>query len=97
MKNLLVITLVIACSASLVFLRFTGRLQPQSMSSLEKATLWLASFLLAFIPAMISLFKILRHTWGYDASPLSIIVYGFAALLAGFIATRIAHWVTGSD
>ncbi|HBS25531.1 MAG TPA: hypothetical protein DD827_00115 [Gammaproteobacteria bacterium] len=97
MKNLFLIILVLGCAVTLIFLRFTGRLQPDQMSALGKALLWLSSFLLAFAPLTISIFKLLRHHWGYDASPLSIMVYGLAVILAGFIATRIAHWVADSD
>jgi hypothetical protein len=97
MKNLLLIILVLGCAVTLIYLRFTGRLQPHQMSALGKALLWLSSFLLAFTPLTISIFKILRHSWGYDASPLSIMIYGLGVILERLLSKRIANWVADSD
>ncbi len=97
MKSLVTGALIIASAATLLFLRFSGRIQPREMGVGGRLLLWWSAFLLSFGPLTISFFKLLRETWRYDASPLSIALYAGAALVAAFIASKIAHWVAESD
>jgi len=96
-KSLLTGVLIIASAATLLFLRFSGRIEPREMGVSGRLLLWWSAFLLGFGPLTIALFKLLRATWRYDASPLSIALYAGAAIIAALIAARIAHWVAETD
>lgn len=96
-KRYLVELLLLTAAGFLLWLRFSGKVRPAQMSLPMRLALWWSAFLIALGPLTIALFKLLRQSWGYDASPLSVALYGGAVLVAALIAAWLAHWVTGSD
>ena len=96
MKKYLFLLLLVAGAVGVLSLRFSGRVRPAEMTPLGRALVWAAAFFLSFGPLTIAAFKLLRETWGYDASLLSITLYGAAAALSGLVAWRIGRWVAES-
>ncbi len=93
MKSALAYTLVFCGAIAVLYLRFSGHVRPREMTAIGRALLWLSAFLLSFGPLAILLFKLLWDTLGYDATPLSILIYVAAALCAAWLAAHIARWV----
>ncbi len=93
MRSTLAYILVFSGATAVLYLRFSGHVRPREMTAIGRALLWLSAFLLAFGPLAILSFKLLWETLGYNATPLSILIYVAAALAAAWLAAQIARWV----
>lgn len=93
MKNWLIMILLGSSAAILLYLRLSSKIVANEMSAPGRAILWVSTFFLGFGPITIGLFKVLRHNWGYDASPFAILLYVIMVGLSAFIAWWIARWV----
>ena len=94
MKHKIVLAAMILIVALYLFLKATGRVRIGELEILPALVLRLVLFLISSGFFFILIAKFLRATWGYDASPLSIIIYGIGGIIAVVIAFHATRWLT---
>ena len=94
MRHYLILAMMVAIVGMYLFLKVTGRIRIEELEILPALALRVMLFLVSGGAFAILVAKALRATWGYDASPFSIMIYiagGLVALVAAFYTTR---WLT---
>jgi hypothetical protein len=94
MKHQIVLAAMILIVALYLFLKATGRVRIGELEILPALVLRLVLFLISSGFFFILIAKFLRATWGYDASPLSIIIYGIGGIIAVVVAFHATRWLT---
>ncbi|HFD87290.1 MAG TPA: hypothetical protein ENJ35_06415 [Gammaproteobacteria bacterium] len=94
MRHYIILALMVSIVGMYLYLKVTGRIRIAELEILPALALRIMLFLVSGGAYAILIAKALRATWGYDASPFSILIYivgGLAALAAAFYTTR---WLT---
>ena len=94
MKTYLLMTLLVAIVAIYLYLKATGRIRLKEMQPFPLLAIRAALFVISTAFYSLAIAKILRATWGYDATPLSIGLYLAGVVAAMYAAFHTTRWLT---
>ncbi len=94
MKTYLLMTLLVAIVAFYLYLKASGRIRLDEMQPFPLLAIRAALFVISTAFFALVVAKLLRATWGYDATPLSIALYLAGVAVAMVAAFHTTRWLT---